>query len=90
MMILLGRGVFFLSVITILCCPPSATLKSEGTLKLSPLLLAWASPAQIHVEEGLALVAPLGDLHYLRRVWPHAELAPGENQFPIYLNLVAV
>ena len=25
-MILLGRGVFFLSVMTILCCPPSATL----------------------------------------------------------------
>ena len=27
MIILLGRGVFFLSVITILGCPPSATLK---------------------------------------------------------------
>ena len=36
MIILLGSGVFFLSVITILCCPPSATLISEESLKMSP------------------------------------------------------
>ena len=34
MMILLGRGVFFLSVITILCCPPSATLSSGMRINL--------------------------------------------------------
>ena len=42
------------------------------------------------MEEGLALVAPLGDLDYLRRVRPHAQLRPGEDQLPVNVNLVTV
>ena len=38
MMILLGRGVFFLSVTTILGCPPSATLHKYMCRKDLPLL----------------------------------------------------
>ena len=89
-MILLGSGVFFLSVMTILCCPPSATLMGHNIITTSHRFIVAVSPAEIHVEEGLALVAPLGDLDYLRRVRPHAQLRPGEDQLPVNVNLVTV
>ena len=38
MIILLGSGVFFLSVMIILCCPPSATLQRYMCRKDFPLL----------------------------------------------------
>ena len=42
------------------------------------------------MEERLALVSPLGDLDNLCGVRPHSQLVAGENQLPIYLDLVAI
>ena len=77
----------------LLVCDDHPLLSSLGHtgLKLSHYyLFGWASPAEIHVEEWLAPIAPLGDLHDLSCIRPHAQLAPGENQFTIDFNLEAV
>ena len=42
------------------------------------------------MEERLALVSPLGDLDNLCSVRPHSQLVAGENQLPIYLDLIAI
>ena len=55
-----------------------------------PLLPALRHAAEVHVQEGLPFVAPLGDLHDLRVVWELSQLALGEDQLPVNLDLVRI